>query len=300
MLAELNDQGVVTKAYGWNPQSADLWSTAPLWQAETNPQNASLSNSATAYHYLHTDHLETPVLGTDKSGTQTWKAISEAFGETKVDTASTITMNLRFAGQYFDDESGLHQNYFRDYHSRSGRYIQRDPIGLSGGMNVHGYAGLNPITNADPFGLSALRGAAWGARVGAAAGTPLGPVGVGVLGAIGAGAGALIGWYVTGPALQESAVPTPPVPGAVPHSENPTTGSGTRQWEKPGGFDAANNDYDQMGVENSQDKGNGIRTGNLPNGDRVIVRPDSRSGEPTIEIQRPDGKRSKDKIRYCE
>ena len=300
LLAELNDQGVVTKAYGWNPQAADLWSTAPLWQAETNPQNANLSNSATAYHYLHTDHLETPVLGTDKSGTQTWKAISEAFGETKVDTASTITMNLRFAGQYFDDESGLHQNYFRDYHSRSGRYIQRDPIGLSGGMNVHGYAGLNPITNADPFGLSALRGAAWGARVGAAAGTPLGPVGVGVLGAIGAGAGALIGWYVTGPALQESAVPTPPVPGAVPHSENPTTGSGTRQWEKPGGFDAANNDYDQMGVENSQDKGNGIRTGNLPNGDRVIVRPDSRSGEPTIEIQRPDGKRSKDKIRYCE
>ena len=112
-----------------------------------------MSNSATAYHYLHTDHLETPVLGTDKFGTQTWKAISEAFGETKAETSSSITMNLRFAGQYFDDESGLHQNYFRDYRPRTGRYIQRDPIGLEGGINTYAYVGGSPLMVSDPSGL---------------------------------------------------------------------------------------------------------------------------------------------------
>jgi RHS repeat-associated protein len=151
LLAEANEQGVITKAYGWNPQVEDMWSTAPLWQA--NPQNSSLSNTATAYHYLHTDHLETPVLGTDKSGAQTWKAISEAFGDTRVDTGSAITMNLRFAGQYYDGESGLHQNYFRDYRPGAGRYMQRDPIGLAGGINTFTYVGGNPLSFIDTRGL---------------------------------------------------------------------------------------------------------------------------------------------------
>ena len=151
LLAEMNEQGAITKAYGWNPQAAGLWSTAPLWQTQVG--NNSLSSPSTGYHYLHTDHLETPVLGTDKSGMQTWKAISEAFGETKVDTASAITMNLRFAGQYFDGESGLHQNYFRDYKPGIGRYIQSDPIGLAGGINTFGYVGGNPLSLTDPRGL---------------------------------------------------------------------------------------------------------------------------------------------------
>ncbi|WP_158235616.1 RHS repeat-associated core domain-containing protein [Acidovorax sp. 56] len=154
LLAEVNEQGAITKAYGWSPQAGSLWSTAPLWQANT--QNASLSSSATAYHYLHTDNLETPVLGTDKSGTQTWKAISEAFGDTRVDTSSAITMNLRFAGQYFDGESGLHQNYFRDYRPQVGRYIQADPIGLGGGWNRYSYVDSNPLSFIDPAGLAKL------------------------------------------------------------------------------------------------------------------------------------------------
>ena len=169
LLAELNDQGIVTKAYGWNPQAAGLWSTAPLWQAQVG--NNSLSSPSTGYHYLHTDHLETPVLGTDKSGTQTWRAIREAFGETKVDTASTITMNLRFAGQYYDEESGLHQNYFRDYRPRTGRYVQSDPIGLAGGVNTYAYGYGSPLSNSDPEGLIVPALAVWslaGATAGAA------------------------------------------------------------------------------------------------------------------------------------
>ena len=96
------------------------------------------------------------MLGTDRSGMQTWKAISEAFGDMRVDTGSAITMNLRFAGQYFDGESGLHQNYFCDYRPGTGRYVQRDPIGLAGGINTFVYVGGNPLVSIDPDGLSKM------------------------------------------------------------------------------------------------------------------------------------------------
>jgi RHS repeat-associated protein len=64
--------------------------------------------------------------------------------------------NHRFPGQYYDAETGLHQNYFRDYEASLGRYVQRDPIGLRGGINVFGYVGGRPIVGVDPLGLRSL------------------------------------------------------------------------------------------------------------------------------------------------
>jgi RHS repeat-associated protein len=50
---------------------------------------------------------------------------------------------LRFPGQYYDEETGLHQNFHRDYNPALGRYVEADPIGMWGGISLYGYAAIS-------------------------------------------------------------------------------------------------------------------------------------------------------------
>ncbi len=61
-------------------------------------------------------------------------------------------MRCRAEGQWFQSESGLHQNWMRDYDPTTGRYIQADPLGLVDGASVYGYALQNPGRYVDPTG----------------------------------------------------------------------------------------------------------------------------------------------------
>ena len=121
----------------------------PIWQADLA---AGQSLKEASYHYLVTDHLGAPVLALNKAGETTWKARYEAFGKARIENASTAQINLRLPGQYFDAETGLHQNWNRDYAPGIGRYIQADPIGLAGGLNVYQYAYGNPMVYIDTEG----------------------------------------------------------------------------------------------------------------------------------------------------
>ncbi len=80
-------------------------------------------------YYYHPDHLGTPHKMTDATGTVVWSAYYKPFGAASV-TVSTITNNLRLPGQYFDAETGLNYNYYRDYSSVIGRYLESDPLML--------------------------------------------------------------------------------------------------------------------------------------------------------------------------
>jgi RHS repeat-associated protein len=102
--------------------------------------------------FVHPDHLGTPQQITNASQALVYDAVFRPFGETQQITAPTLT-NLRFPGQYFDPESGLAQNWFRDYDASVGRYIESDPIGLRGGLNTYAYVRGNPVNNIDPLGL---------------------------------------------------------------------------------------------------------------------------------------------------
>jgi len=110
-------------------------------------------------YYLHTDHLNTPRAISDGNNTVVWRWDSDAFGTTAADedpdmNGVTFTYNLRFPGQYFDQETGLHYNYYRDYNPSIGRYVESDPAGLDGGINTYAYTGSSPLMLVDPQGLA--------------------------------------------------------------------------------------------------------------------------------------------------
>jgi RHS repeat-associated protein len=110
--------------------------------------------SGQGLYFIHTDHLATPQALTDEAGQIVWQASYGPFGEAQL-TAAQLPFNLRFPGQYFDQETGLHYNWHRYYDPQTGRYITSDPIGLSGGLNTYVYVHGNPLRWIDPLGLDA-------------------------------------------------------------------------------------------------------------------------------------------------
>jgi RHS repeat-associated protein len=102
--------------------------------------------------YYHNNHLGAPLKVTDQQSQVVWSADYDPFGKATV-TNTTITQNLRLPGQYFDVESGWHYNFERYYDPALGRYLQSDPIGLSGGINTYSYVSNNPLNYTDSSGL---------------------------------------------------------------------------------------------------------------------------------------------------
>uniref|UniRef100_UPI00313BA93B RHS repeat domain-containing protein n=1 Tax=Pseudomonas sp. TH49 TaxID=2796413 RepID=UPI00313BA93B len=106
--------------------------------------------------YYQLDHLGTPQELTDYSGEIVWSAQYDAYGKVAAITLAGedyLDQPLRFQGQYFDAESGLHYNRHRYYDPRLGRYLTPDPIKLAGGLNQYRYV-PNPTGWVDPLGLS--------------------------------------------------------------------------------------------------------------------------------------------------
>ena len=107
--------------------------------------------------YYQLDHLGTPQELTDYSGEIMWSAKYRAYGNLAALDISEIDNPLRFQGQYFDVETGLHYNRHRYYNPSTGRFLTPDPIKLAGGLNSYQYV-PNPTGWVDPLGLNTCPG----------------------------------------------------------------------------------------------------------------------------------------------
>jgi RHS repeat-associated protein len=154
-IAEYNEtSGALIREYVWNG-----------WDPVAVIEGGVIS-------FVRADHIGRPVFATNASGVKTWTDTYTPFGG--VHTSTGARPSARFPGQWFQSESGLHQNWMRDYDPTTGRYLQADPLGLVDGASVYGYVRQSPMMLIDPRGeFAGLPGALAGALIGMAAGSAL-------------------------------------------------------------------------------------------------------------------------------
>ncbi|NHC05115.1 RHS repeat protein, partial [Acinetobacter sp. 187] len=126
----------------------------PVWKTETRKQRAELERVA----FYHCDQVGTPQSLSNELGECVWSIRQSTWGRAEEISQQNPDnpfeqTELRFQGQYYDEETGLHYNRYRYYEPHSARYISKDPIGLQGGLNNSAYVS-DPNQWVDPLGLS--------------------------------------------------------------------------------------------------------------------------------------------------
>jgi RHS repeat-associated protein len=129
----------------------------PICQTEriTAPPSVECSQDDIDLRFfaIVTDLIGTPRELVDEAGEVAWRTRSTVWGSTAWAAGSTTYTPLRFPGQYFDPETGLHYNYFRHYDPESARYLSPDPLGLEPAPNPITYV-ATPHTRSDSLGLA--------------------------------------------------------------------------------------------------------------------------------------------------
>ncbi len=146
LLGEVNEQ-VIGNADHKSPRPSRTYLFEPF---SFTP--LALIQNGEVFHY-HTDHIGTPREISNANAEIVWSSTFKTYGALAVAHVNEVANPLRFQGQYFDEETGLHYNRHRYYDPSCGQFTTQDPIGLLGGMNAYQYA-PNPLTWVDPWGLS--------------------------------------------------------------------------------------------------------------------------------------------------
>ena len=150
LLAESDATGAVQREYVW-------LGSMPLARIDTT---GSGGGATIAVYYTHPNHLGASHKITDGAKLVVWDGKFTPFGKAHA-IAGSLSHDRRFPGQYHDSAAGYVQNHRRDYDPSIGRYLQSDPIGLSGGLNTYAYVNNNPQNLIDPRGEQAVRISRW-------------------------------------------------------------------------------------------------------------------------------------------
>ena len=148
---------------------------------------AACGGPAVSLAWVHTDYLGKPLVVTNSptdgsAPAKIWTATYEPFGLATPNTdpsgtGNHFTLDLRFPGQIYDAETGMHYNFYRTYDAATGRYLESDPIASSDATydrgvwrwtstksplfvapdNLYAYALSDPIDFKDFTGLSTLQ-----------------------------------------------------------------------------------------------------------------------------------------------
>ena len=146
LLQEVYANGRYTYIY------TDVDSYEPLAQIHNYTNEEFETKQET--NYFHCDQIGMPCEMTDKDGRLLWFGDYFGWGKLKSETNVTKTAHqpFRLQNQYYDEETGLHYNFFRYYEPDAGRFVNQDPIGLWGGDNFYAFA-VNVQDWIDPLGL---------------------------------------------------------------------------------------------------------------------------------------------------
>ncbi|MEV6837578.1 putative T7SS-secreted protein [Streptomyces sp. NPDC051133] len=126
----------------------------PLAQTERiTAADAPQQEIDSRFFAIITDLVGTPNELIDEQGDIAWHTRSTLWGTTAWAANSTAYTPLRFPGQYYDPETGLHYNYFRHYDPETARYLTPDPLGLAPAPNSATYVS-NPYRWVDSLGLA--------------------------------------------------------------------------------------------------------------------------------------------------
>lgn len=113
-------------------------------------------NTDTSAFYYFRDALGSVNFVTDQNGTAVAEYSYDSFGTPTKTRLGSQPQPFSYTGREYDTDAALYYYRARYYDPTVGRFIQKDPIGLAGGINLYPYVQNNPINFIDPTGLSAI------------------------------------------------------------------------------------------------------------------------------------------------
>ena len=144
MIADYNSAGVLQRKYVYGPGIDE-----PI----------SMIAGANTYYY-HFDGLGSVVALSNTYGNVAERYSYNVFGEPNIRgpsgeprATSQYGNPYMFTGREYDSETGLYYYRARYYKPSIGRFLQVDPIGYAGGLNLYTYVDNNPLNWVDPWGL---------------------------------------------------------------------------------------------------------------------------------------------------